>query len=66
MEITKEQIGKLKGTYEANKEDLRELEKCIREYGVTGDGCSDATESFEQGYNNALEYVFGVLGIELC
>lgn len=64
MEITNELIDLLKGTYEANKEDLRELEVCIAKYGVTDDGCSDVTESFEQGYNNAMEFVFKVLGIK--
>jgi len=33
----------------------------IEEYGMTGDGLTDATESFEQGYNNALEFVFRIL-----
>ena len=65
MEITKEQIGKLKGTYKANKEELDKLDDYIEEYGFAlDDGISDATDSFEQGYNNALEFVFEVLGIE--
>ena len=61
MNITKEQIAKLKDAYESNKETLREVEKYIEECGMTDDGLTDATESFEQGYNNALEFVFGVL-----
>ena len=61
MNITKEQIAKLKDAYESNKETLRELEEYIEENGVTDDGLTDATESFEQGYNNALEFVFRVL-----
>ena len=64
MEITKEQIEQLKGTYEANKEDLKQLDNDLEKYGYALDnGISDVTESFEQGYNNALEYVFRVLGI---
>ena len=64
MEITKGQIEQLKGTYEANKEDLKMLDDYMEEYGIALDnGISDITESFEQGYNNALEYVFRVLGI---
>ena len=61
MNITKEQITKLKESYERNKETLRELEEYIEENGTTDDGLTDVTESFEQGYNNALEFVFRVL-----
>ena len=61
MNITKEQIAKLKESYEGNKRQLKEVEEYIEEYGMTDDGLTDATESFEQGYNNALEFVFGVL-----
>jgi hypothetical protein len=61
MNITKEQVAKLKDAYESNKEILREVEEHIEEYGMTDDGLTDATESFEQGYNNALEFVFRVL-----
>lgn len=64
MNITKEQIQLLKESYEINKEDLRNLEKFIDEHGMTNDGLSDVTESFEQGYNNALEWVFKVLHID--
>ena len=61
MNITKEQIAKLKDAYESNKETLREVEEYIEEYGMTDSGLADATESFEQGWNNALEFVFRVL-----
>lgn len=64
MKITNEQIAKLKDSYESNKEDLRNLRNHIKEYGMTDDGLSDVTESFEQGWNNAMEYVFITLGIE--
>ena len=63
MIITNEQIRLLEDAYASNKEDLRNLERYIQENGITDDGCTDATESFEQGYNNALEWVFNVLGI---
>lgn len=66
MEITKKQIEKLKENYEYNKQDLQELKKYIDEYGCTDDGIQDATESFEQGWNNAMEFVFLTLGIEYC
>ena len=61
MNITNEQIAKLRDTYESNKEELKYIEDCIRKWGVTDEGLTDATESFEQGYNNALEFVFRVL-----
>ena len=63
MELTKNQINELKKSYEGNKEDLKNLEMYIRENGITDDGLSDVTESFEQGYNNAMEFVFSILNI---
>ena len=63
MNITSEKIAKLKESYESNKEVLKELEEYIEENGMTDDGLTDATESFEQGYNNALEMVFRILGL---
>lgn len=65
MEITKEQIEELKGTYEANKEDLKEVRRYINKYDILDNGVSEVEETFEQGYNNALEYVFRVLGINI-
>lgn len=64
MNITKEQITNLKDAYEGNKEELKYVEDYIKEYGMTDDGLSDATESFEQGYNNALEFVFRILDLK--
>lgn len=61
MNITNEQIAKLKDAYESNKEELKYIEDYIRKWGVTDEGLTDATESFEQGWNNALEFVFRVL-----
>ena len=61
--ITKAQIKKIKDTYESNKEELAKLETFIEENGVTDYDLEDVTESFEQGYNNALVYVFSILGI---
>ena len=63
-ELTDEIIQKLISTYESNKEELQVLEEFIEEHGETDEGVSNVTESFEQGYNNALEYVFKILGIE--
>lgn len=64
MNITKEQVEKLKESYESNKEDLKGLKRYIRKYGMTDDGLADATESFEQGWNNALEFVFRILELK--
>ncbi len=63
MEITEAQIQKLINTFEANKEDLKEIRIAINR----GEYDSDVSisETFEQGYNNALEYVFDTLGIEV-
>ena len=63
MYITDEQIEKLKEDYVDNRRNLRELDRFIEEHGMTNDGLTDSTESFEQGYNNALEFVFATLGI---
>lgn len=64
MYITNEQIERLKEDYQLNRENLEELENYIEEYGMTDDGLSDVTESFEQGWNNAMEFVFLTLGVE--
>lgn len=64
MIITVERVKKLKEAYQSNKEDLKDLEQYIKENGITDDGITDVTNSFEQGYNNALEYVFDVLDIK--
>ncbi len=64
MNITKEQIANLKDAYESNKEELKYIEDYIEEHGMTDNGLTDATESFEQGYNNALEFVFRTLELK--
>lgn len=58
--MTKEQIATLKASYEANAEDLITLRQAYEE----GETEVEPDESFEQGYNNALEYVFHTLKIE--
>jgi hypothetical protein len=65
IKVTEEMISKLVSSYEGNKEDLREVEDHIEEYGMLDNGNSDPTDTFEKGWNNALEYVFRVLGIEV-
>ena len=65
MEISKEIINELKEVYNSNKESLEKLEEYINENGATDCGITDVTESFEQGYNNALEFVFSKLQINL-
>lgn len=63
-EITDEMIKKLLDVFESNKDSLYELDSIIDEDGVLDNGITDIHDTFEMGYNNALEYVFGVLGIK--
>lgn len=56
-------LSKLKALYQSNKEELEKIANEIELYGVTDSGLTDVTESFEQGFNNALEQVFDVLEI---
>lgn len=65
MEITPKQIAIITGMYQDNKETLAQLEETIRQNGITDDGITDAANSFEQGYNNAIEQLCNVLGIQL-
>lgn len=63
--ITEYQMEQMVDSYNANKEDLENLESYIKENGCTDDGLSDVAESFEQGWNNALKYVFSLLNINI-
>ena len=66
MSITEEMIRKIKATYEANHEDLVDLEaryengEPIDEYDIT------PSNTFEQGYENGIERVCAILGISLA
>ena len=64
LNITKEQINEMVSIYEANKEALEELRDALDEDLEAEDGVTDAAASFEQGFNNALEHVFSILGID--
>lgn len=57
----KEVIKKIKNSYKENKQDLESITEFIDENGCDDSGCSDATATFEQGYNNALEFVLELL-----
>lgn len=63
--ITETQVNELIESFKANEEDLATLEAYIKENGCTEDGLGDSAESFEQGYNNALRYVFSILDIKV-
>lgn len=63
MKITSEQIERLREMYEVNQVCLNELAEYIEENGVTDDGLTDVEGSFEQGWHNAMKFVFNVLGI---
>ncbi len=56
--MTKEQIKTIKDVYESNKEQLKRLREYYEEENLEED------IDYEQGYNNALELVMDVLGIE--
>ncbi len=60
--ITDEQIQKIKDVYESNKQTLKTIEENDEYYDMYSD--KDINEIFESGYNNALEYVMDILGIE--
>lgn len=62
--ISKEQLKRILDSYNCNKEDLSNIENYISRNGCLQNGLSEASESFEQGYNNAMEYVFNILGIK--
>ena len=59
--LSKEQLTKLKASYDANAEDLVKLETRCEGFP----GLESSSESFEQGYNNALEFVFRTIGVNI-
>lgn len=61
IKVTEEMLNKLIATYEGNKEDLHEIEEYLK-HDYLDDGVGNVNDTFEMGYNNALEYVFSVLG----
>ena len=63
IKVTEEMKHELMDTYEGNKEMLYEMEEFLNNNGYLDNGVSDIHETFEMGYNNALQYVFGLLGI---
>ena len=63
IKVTEEMKQELMDTYEGNKEMLYEMEEFLNNNGYLDNGVSDIHETFEMGYNNALQYVFGLLGI---
>lgn len=64
INVTNEMIEKLINVYESNKDSLYELDGIIDEHGILDNGITDIHNTFEMGYNNALQYVFEVLGIK--
>lgn len=63
MNIPQETINKLIDVYESNKDSLYNLYDIIEEHGILDNGITDIHDTFEMGYNNALQYVFRLLGI---
>lgn len=63
-ELTDEMIGKLLSVYESSMDDLQKVAEIIDECGVLDSGVTDIYDTYEMGYNSALQYVFKVLGIQ--
>lgn len=59
-----EVVIKLQEAYKSNKEELSQIKSDLKDCGTLDNGISDIEDSFEMGYNNAMEYVFSILGIE--
>lgn len=62
--MTNEMVEKLINVYESNKDSLYKLDGILNENGILDNGITDIHDTFEMGYNNALQYVFSVLGIK--
>ena len=63
LHITNKQIDKIKDVYESNKQTLNDIKDCMN--GHNSFSCiEDSNGFFEQGYNNAMEFVFKTLGID--
>lgn len=65
IQITNEKIEQLIKAYKDNKKIIRALNKILNKHGVIDNGLTDIQDTFEMGYNNALEYVFEVLDINV-
>lgn len=63
MNIPQETINKLIDVYESNKDSLYNLYDILEEHGILDNGITDIHDTFEMGYNNALQHVFRLLGI---
>jgi hypothetical protein len=63
-EITNEMVEKLINTYESNADSLYELYRILNKNGVLDNGITDIHDTFEMGYNNALQHVFSILDIK--
>lgn len=64
-EITEEQIKKIKSIYNDNREELSQVRNTIKENGILNNGLSESDESWEQGFNNGIENICSILGINL-
>lgn len=62
--INNSKIKKLLDVYKGNKEDLKDLAERVEEGEFITEDFHDVTQSFEQGYNNALELVFDTLNVK--
>ena len=56
--MTQEQVKEIKDAYKSNKATMEDIYQHCRE------NCIEEDIDYEQGYNNALEFVMDLLGIE--
>lgn len=64
LNVTNDMIEKLINAYESNRETLYGVDSVLNEHGILDNGITDIHDTFEMGYNSALEYVFSVLDIK--
>lgn len=63
--ITAEMSTTLINAYNSNKDTLSDMQKTLDEGNCLDNGLTNIDETFEMGYNNALEFVFQTLNITI-
>ena len=49
--------------YLDNLKELKETKNQIKKYGCCDNGISDVADSYQQGFNDAFEFILGILDI---
>ena len=63
--LSDEQFVEIRNLYKLAEESLMEIEREIARNGILDNGLSDSSESFEQGYLNAIECICNILEINI-